>query len=219
MRFFLDTANLDQISKARDYGVLDGVTTNPSILSREGKDWRALAETICSMVEGPVSLEVMGTATGQMVAEAVELAKIGPNVVVKIPMTKDGIKAVAVLRDMNIPVNVTLIFSPLQALLAAKAGANYVSPFVGRLDDIGHNGMEIVVQIQTIFEQYGYDSEVLVASVRSTAHVLEAAMVGANIVTIPFSILEQLFSHPLTSAGLDIFMRDAQGSGWKSKNR
>ena len=208
MEFFIDTANLDEIRKAKEYGLVDGVTTNPTLLAREGGDWRKQAELICKEVEGPVSLEVVGTTAKEMVAEAQELVKFGPQVVIKIPMIAEGLIATRELTGMNIDTNVTLIFSPLQALLAAKAGATYVSPFVGRLDGISHDGMEIVQQIVTIYENYAYETKVIVASIRHPRHVLEAALMGADVSTIPFNVIGQLAQHPLTDLGLQAFLKD-----------
>ncbi|MGX9365057.1 fructose-6-phosphate aldolase [Desulfoplanes sp. PS50] len=212
MKFFIDTANLDEIRKAKKLGMVDGVTTNPSLMAKEAGDWREVAAAICREVDGPVSLEVIAQDAGGMIEEAKDLVGFGPNVVVKIPMTMEGIKAVHELHAKDIPTNVTLVFSPLQALLAAKAGANYVSPFVGRLDDVGHGGMELVSQILTIYDNYMFDTEVIVASVRSTTHVLESAMLGAQIATIPFKVINQLAAHPLTDKGLKAFLAD-----WKMK--
>jgi len=208
MLFFIDTANVIEIKKAKEYGLIDGVTTNPTLLAREGGDWRKQAETICKEVEGPVSLEVVGITAREMVAEALDLVKFGPNVVVKIPMLAEGLIAVRELTSMDIATNVTLVFSPLQALLAAKAGATYVSPFVGRLDQIGHDGMELVEQILSIHENYGYATKVIVASIRHPKHVLDAAMMGADVATIPFGVIDQLVKHPLTDAGLEAFLKD-----------
>lgn len=212
MKFFIDTANLDEIRKAKKLGMVDGVTTNPSLMAKEAGDWREVAAAICREVDGPVSLEVIAQDARGMIEEAKDLVGFGPNVVVKIPMTMEGIKAVHELHAKDIPTNVTLVFSPLQALLAAKAGANYVSPFVGRLDDVGHGGMELVSQILTIYDNYMFDTEVIVASVRSTTHVLESAMLGAQIATIPFKVINQLVAHPLTDKGLKAFLAD-----WKMK--
>jgi transaldolase len=212
MKFFIDTANLDEIRKAKKLGMVDGVTTNPSLMAKEAGDWREVAAAICREVDGPVSLEVIAQGARGMIEEAKDLVGFGPNVVVKIPMTMEGIKAVHELHAKDIPTNVTLVFSPLQALLAAKAGANYVSPFVGRLDDVGHGGMELVSQILTIYDNYMFDTEVIVASVRSTTHVLESAMLGAQIATIPFKVINQLVAHPLTDKGLKAFLAD-----WKKK--
>ncbi|THB67417.1 MAG: fructose-6-phosphate aldolase [Desulfovibrio sp.] len=208
MEFFIDTANIDEIRQAKGYGLIDGVTTNPTLLAREGGDWRKQAEVIVNEVEGPVSLEVVGMTAEEMVAEAQDLVKFGSNVVIKIPMIMEGVKATRQLTDMGIKTNVTLVFSPMQALLAAKAGATYVSPFVGRLDGISHDGMEVISQIVTIYENYGYATKVLVASVRHPKHVLDAALMGADVSTIPFNVLSQFAKHPLTDLGLEAFMKD-----------
>jgi transaldolase len=208
MKFFLDTANLEEIRQARAYGLIDGVTTNPTLFSRESGDWRSLAEQICRETPGPVSLEVIGQTTAEMIAEANELVKIGPNVVVKIPMTLEGMAAVKELTAQAIDTNVTLVFHPLQALLAAKAGATYVSPFVGRLDALAQNGMEVVEQIVAIFRNYDFGAQVLVASVRHPMHVLEAALCGADVATIPFAVIRELSRHPLTDKGLETFLKD-----------
>jgi transaldolase len=208
MRFFLDTANLTQIAEVKELGLLDGVTTNPTIMSREGGDWRDQAERICEMVDGPVSLEVIGTTAEAMIKEAKDLVSFGENVVVKIPMIAEGLKALKKLSDQGIHTNVTLVFSPAQALLAAKLGATYVSPFVGRLDGLTHSGMEIVDQIRTIFDNYGFGTNILVASVRHPMHVLESALIGADVVTLPHSTIMQLMQHPLTDKGLDTFLSD-----------
>jgi transaldolase len=208
MRFFIDTANLEEIRKAKAYGLIDGVTTNPSLFAREKEDWRTLAQKICAEVEGPVSLEVVGLTAAEMVREGRDLVQFGPNVVVKIPMTMEGLAAVRELAAMGIDTNVTLVFSPLQALLAAKAGASYVSPFVGRVDDVGGEGMALVEQIVTIFTNYGFSTQTLVASVRSPMHILQSALLGADVATIPFNVLEKLSRHPLTDKGLDAFLAD-----------
>jgi transaldolase len=212
MKFFIDTAKLEEISKAHDLGLVDGVTTNPSLCAQIGiaskEQFQAHIRTICELVQGPVSAEVVATEADAMVAEARELAKIHDWVTVKIPMTADGLKATRILATAGIKVNVTLIFQPLQALLAAKAGAAYVSPFVGRLDDINHRGLEIVEQIGTIFENYGFDTEIIVASVRHPLHVLEGALAGADIATVPYGVLMQLLRHPLTDIGLQKFLED-----------
>jgi transaldolase len=208
MKFFLDTANLEEIRQARAYGLIDGVTTNPTLFSRESGDWRTLAEQICRETPGPVSLEVIGQTAAEMIAEANELVKIGPNVVVKIPMTLEGMTAVKELTAQAIDTNVTLVFHPLQALLAAKAGASYVSPFVGRLDALSQNGMEVVEQIVAIFRNYDFGTQVLVASVRHPMHVLEAALCGADVATIPFAVIRELSRHPLTDKGLETFLQD-----------
>lgn len=208
MEFFLDTANLEEIKRAQELGLIDGVTTNPSLLAKEGGDWRAQAKEICQMVSGPVSLEVVATEAEEMVNEARELVKFGPNAVIKIPMTLEGINAVRQLRDMDIPTNVTLVFSVNQALLAAKAGATYVSPFVGRLDDIGTTGMDLVGEILEVYEQYDFETQVIVASIRHPEHVLQSARMGAHVATVPFAVLEKLASHPLTDIGLEKFLKD-----------
>ncbi len=208
MKFFIDTANIDEIKKAWELGVIDGVTTNPSLISKEKKEPVALFKEICAIVDGPISAEVIGTRADEMVKEAEELAKIHENIVVKIPMIEEGLKAVKRLTAAGIKTNVTLIFSPSQALLAAKAGATYVSPFVGRLDDISHNGMDIVADIQTIYENYDFDTEIIVASIRNPLHVIEAALIGADIATIPYSVIGQLIRHPLTDIGLEKFLKD-----------
>lgn len=218
MKFFIDTANLKEIRTAKELGVLDGVTTNPSLVAKEGREFFDLIGEICTLVDGPVNAEVLGENEKDMVREAREISKIHPNVVVKIPMTVEGLKAARTLREEEIRTNVTLIFSPLQALLAAKAGADFVSPFIGRLDDVSHVGMELVEQITTIFGNYGYDTEVIVASVRHPLHVLEAALIGADIVTMPFKVIDQLVKHPLTDVGLARFLGDwKKGPGAKNK--
>jgi len=208
MKFFIDTANIEEIKKAWDLGVLDGVTTNPSLISKEGKDPVKLFREICSIVDGPVSAEAVTLTAGEMVKEARSLSKIHKNIVVKIPMIEEGLKAVKRLSSMGIKTNVTLIFSPSQALLAAKAGATYVSPFVGRLDDISHVGMDIVGDILDIYENYGFQTEVIVASIRNPLHVVDAARMGAHIATIPYSVIIQLLKHPLTDIGLAKFLKD-----------
>lgn len=208
MKFFIDTANTKEIREAWDLGVIDGVTTNPSLISKEKRNAIEVFKEICGIVDGPVNAEVVSLDADGMVKEAQELAKIHKNIVIKIPMTKDGLKAVKKLSGLGIRTNVTLIFSPNQALLAAKAGASYVSPFVGRLDDITHYGMELVGQIMEIYENYGFDTEVIVASVRNPLHVLDAARMGAHIATIPFAVIEQLSKHPLTDIGLEKFLKD-----------
>ena len=216
MQFFIDTADLEEIRQARDMGLADGVTTNPSLLAQAcgaGSDWRAQAAEIVALVDGPVSLEVFATEAEAMLAEARELVRLGPNVVVKIPATAQGLLAVRRLAQSGIRTNVTLVFSPLQALLAAKAGASYVSPFVGRLDDVGHRGMQLVEEILTIFRQYGFTTEVIVASIRSPEHVREAALAGAHVSTIPYKVLLGLLRHPLTEQGLDRFLKDAAKLG------
>ena len=208
MKFFIDTANIEEIKKAWGLGVIDGVTTNPSLVSKEGKDPVALLREICSIVNGPVSAEAVTMTADEMVREGKALAKIHKNIVVKIPMIEEGLRAVKKLSGMGIKTNVTLVFSPSQALLAAKAGATYVSPFVGRLDDISHVGMEIVSDIMEIYENYMFNTEVIVASVRNPLHVVEAARMGAHIATIPYSVIIQLIKHPLTDIGIQKFLKD-----------
>jgi len=208
MKFFIDTANVSEIRKAAEWGLIDGVTTNPSLLSKEGGDPIEVLREITKIVEGPVNAEVVSLDAEGMIREGLSHAKIAQNIVVKVPMTLEGLKATRQLTSQGLKVNVTLIFSPTQALMAAKAGATYVSPFVGRLDDISESGMELVRQILTIYENYSFDTEVLVASVRNPIHVVEAALMGAHIATIPFKVLEQLSRHPLTDAGIEKFMED-----------
>jgi transaldolase len=210
MKFFIDTANLDEIREAASIGILDGVTTNPTLLAKEkGKgDFKTILKKICETVDGPVSGEVVAMDAEGMVKEAQELAKIHQNIVVKIPMCKEGLKAIRILDSKNIRTNCTLVFSPIQALLAAKAGASFVSPFVGRLDDASHVGMDLVADIVTIFENYEIEAEIIVASVRNPLHVVEAAVMGADIATIPFKVIEQLIKHPLTDVGIKKFLQD-----------
>jgi len=208
MKFFADTANIEEIKQIKKWGLLDGVTTNPTIISRENKPFREVVMEILEIVDGPVNLEVISIDAEGMVREAIKLASLSPNVVVKIPMTTEGIMAVKELSSRGIKTNVTLTFSPTQALIAAKAGANYVSPFIGRWDDISTEGMQVVEDILTIFNNYGYRTEVIVASVRHPIHILQAARLGAHIVTAPFKVLEQLFHHPLTDIGLKRFLED-----------
>lgn len=208
MKIFLDTANIEEIKKGVNWGIVDGVTTNPTLVSKENAVFEDRIVEICETVRGPVSAEVISTDYEGMIEEAEKLAKLNPHVVVKIPMLPEGIKAVKTLSEKGIKTNVTLIFSPLQAYLAAKAGATYVSPFIGRMDDIGNTGMDIVGEIITIFENYQFATEVLVASVRHTEHVLEAALTGADVVTIPFGVLEKMFKHPMTDIGLERFLKD-----------
>ena len=208
MKFFLDTASIDEIREAASLGILDGVTTNPSLVAKEGKDFRKLLDEILEIVDGPVSAEVIATDYEGILKEAREYASIHKNIVVKVPLIKEGLKAVKILSDENIKTNVTLCFSPTQALLAAKAGATYISPFIGRLDDISTNGMELIEQIVQIYRNYSYETQVLVASVRHPLHVVEAALIGADVCTIPFAVINKLFNHPLTDIGLDKFLSD-----------
>ena len=208
MKFFLDTGNIDEIREGIGMGMVDGVTTNPSLIAREKKDFESVVKEVLALVDGPVSLEVVSEDVDGMVEEGRKLAARADNVVVKVPMTMEGLKATKILADEGIAVNQTLIFSPLQALLAAKAGAAYVSPFIGRLDDVSHDGMELVEQILTIIENYAYECEVIVASVRHPLHVLDAAMLGADVVTMPFKVLQQMARHPLTDVGVQRFLDD-----------
>jgi transaldolase len=208
MKFFIDTANLEEIKKAYSIGVIDGVTTNPSLIAKEKREPIGLLKEICNIVKGPVSAEAVSTKAEDLIKEARELAKIAPNIVVKIPMTEEGLKAVKQLSSEGIKTNVTLVFSPSQALLAAKAGATYVSPFVGRLDDISHTGMDLIADIITIYENYLFETEVIVASIRNPLHVVEAAKIGAHIATIPYSVITQLLKHPLTDIGIERFTKD-----------
>ena len=208
MKIFLDTANIESIKRYNDMGAVDGVTTNPTLLSKEKGHPAEIMREITKLIKGPVSLEVVGTETDGMIEEAHRLVKFGPNVIVKIPMIPEGLKAVRQLREEGIKTNVTLIFSSNQALLAAKAGASYVSPFIGRIDDIGHDGMVIIKEIVQIFANYEFDTEVLVASVRHPIHVVEAAKIGAHIVTLPPEILGKMMLHPLTEKGLNSFLSD-----------
>ncbi|MDL2268707.1 fructose-6-phosphate aldolase [Desulfosarcina sp. OttesenSCG-928-A07] len=212
MKFFIDTANVEEIREAHAMGMVDGVTTNPSLIAKEGRVFETVIKEICDIVDGPISAEVISLNADGMLAEARELAKIHKNIVIKIPMTVDGLKATRQLSQEGIKTNVTLIFSPLQALMAAKAGATYVSPFVGRLDDLSQDGMELVDQIVQIFNTYGFETEVIVASIRNPLHVLQSAMIGADIATIPFSVLSKLAAHPLTDKGIQAFLADWEKS-------
>src|SRR4030042_7014958 len=208
MKFFIDTAYINEIKTAVSYGLVDGVTTNPSLVSKTGKDLLTVLKEICDVVEGPINAEVVSTESSDMVKEGKQLAQIHPNIVVKIPMCLEGLKATRTLSQAGLRVNMTLIFSPLQALIAAKTGAAYVSPFIGRLDDISQVGMDLVDPIVTIFDNYEFDTEIIVASIRNPVHVLEAALLGADIATIPFSVMEQLTKHPLTDIGIERFLSD-----------
>ena len=216
MKFFLDTANLDEIRDAASIGILDGVTTNPTLVSKQGeqKGFKQLVKEICEIVNGPVSAEVISTDIERMLDEARDLAEIHPHVVVKMPLTEDGIRATKMVSDEGIKVNVTLVFSPSQALIAAKAGATYVSPFVGRLDDISEIGMNIVKDIVDIYKNYSFNTQVLVASIRHPVHVVEAGKAGAHVSTMPYKVFKQLLKHPLTDTGLERFLSD-----WKDVKR
>jgi transaldolase len=208
MKIFIDTANLEQIEEVDSWGILDGVTTNPSLVAKEKGDFKILVRKICETVGGPVSVEAMSTKTEEIYKEGKELAKIHPNIVIKVPMTEEGLKATRMLAKDGIKVNMTLIFSANQALLAAKAGASYVSPFIGRLDDIGQDGMDLVAEIMDIFDNYDLGSEIIVASVRHPIHVTQAARMGADIATIPYDVLKKMFKHPLTDIGIERFQKD-----------
>jgi len=214
MKFFIDTANIDEIKEAASLGILDGVTTNPSLVAKEGKNFRELLDEIIKIVDGPISAEVISTDYDGMLKEAHELAAIHKNIVVKIPLIKEGLKAVKTLSGEGINTNVTLCFSTSQALLAAKAGATYISPFVGRLDDISTSGMDLISQIVQIYSNYNYQTEVLVASIRHPLHLVEAALMGADVCTIPFAVINKLFNHPLTDIGIDKFLSD-----WKKLDK
>jgi transaldolase len=211
VKFFIDTANIDEIKEAAAMGLLDGVTTNPSLVAKEGKDFKKLLNEIIEVVDGPISAEVVSTNFDGMMEEAKELSAIHKNIVIKIPLIPEGIKAVKALSSIGIKTNVTLCFSASQAILAAKAGATYISPFVGRLDDISHSGMQLIDQIVTIYNNYGFNTQVLVASIRHPLHLVEAAELGAHVATIPFAVIKKLFNHPLTDSGLDKFLSD-----WKT---
>ena len=209
MKFFIDTANPDEIKAAYEMGIIDGVTTNPTLISKEKKDFESLIEEICKIIKGlPISLEVLSLNSEGMIEEARRLSRMGENIVVKIPMTTEGLKAIKALVSEGIKTNTTLVFSPTQALLAAKAGTTYVSPFIGRLDDIAQTGMELIEQIVTIFTNYGFESQVIVSSIRHPIHVLEAALIGADVATIPYKVIEQLVKHPLTDIGISRFLED-----------
>ncbi|MBT7591368.1 MAG: fructose-6-phosphate aldolase [Candidatus Scalindua sp.] len=208
MKFFIDTADVNEIKEAESLGILDGVTTNPTLISRTGRPFKETIEEICTIVKGPESAEVVSTDTEGIIKEGRDLAKIADNIVVKVPLIKDGLKAVKVLTSEGIKVNVTLCFSSNQALLAAKVGATYISPFVGRLDDKGHTGMEVIDEIRTIYDNYGFETEIIVASIRNPLHVRDAALMGADIATIPFAVFNNIVKHPLTDEGLKNFLAD-----------
>ncbi len=208
MKFFIDSGSVEEIKDANTFGWVDGVTTNPSIVAKSGVDFKTLIKEICQIVKGPVSAEVLSTTAGDMVTEGESLAKIADNVVIKIPLTAEGLKATKAFSERGIQTNVTLCFQPIQALLAAKAGATMVSPFIGRLDDIGTSGMAMISEIRQIYDNYGYETEILAASVRHSMHVLDAALVGADICTLPFKTMKQLVNHPLTDKGLEQFLSD-----------
>ena len=208
MKIFIDTANIDEIKKANDWGVIDGVTTNPTLVAQESRGFDEVVREIISIIDGPISLEVISLQSDEMVKEAIQMSGWSKNVVIKIPMTPEGLKAVKILNAKDFKTNVTLVFSVNQAILAAKSGATYVSPFVGRLDDIGQDGMQVVRDMVNIFKEYNFKTKIIVASVRHPLHVIEAAKVGAHVATIPFNVIEKMFSHPLTDAGLNKFLSD-----------
>ncbi|MDU1443806.1 MAG: fructose-6-phosphate aldolase [Clostridium cochlearium] len=214
MKFFIDTANVEEIKRVAKWGVLDGVTTNPTLIAREGRDLKEVIEEICSIVDGPISAEVISLESEKMIEEAKELTKIHKNIVIKIPMCEEGLKAVSKLNELGIQTNVTLIFSAQQALLAAKAGATYVSPFLGRIDDIGSLGIQLIEDIVTIFDNFAIESEIICASIRTPIHVLECAKAGGDIATVPYKVFLQMLKHPLTDRGIDQFLED-----YKSMNR
>ena len=211
MKLFIDTANTDEIKEANDLGVICGVTTNPSLIAREGRDFKTVIDEITQIVDGPVSAEVISLEAEKMVEEAIPLSKINKNIVIKIPMTKEGLKATKILSSMGIRTNVTLIFSAAQALLAARAGATYVSPFLGRLDDIDSEGMRLIEDIVTIFDMHSIETEIIAASIRSPLHVTQAAKLGAHIATVPYKVICQMINHPLTDAGIEKFLKDWEG--------
>ena len=212
MKFFVDTADVEEIKKAVDLGMCDGVTTNPSLIMKSGREQKEVILEIAKIVSGPISVEAISEDTEGMVKEAEEFATWAPNIVVKVPMTKEGIKAVRILKEKNIPTNVTLIFSASQALIAAKAGAAYVSPFVGRLDDLSNDGMVLIEEIMDIFDNYDFETQVIVASIRDPVHVVESAMLGADIATIPAKVIEKMWKHPLTDKGIAQFLADYEKS-------
>ena len=213
MELYIDTANIDEIRKAADLGVLDGVTTNPSLIAREGVDFHSRMAEICKIVPGPVSAEVVSLEHDGMISEADELLKIASNIVIKLPCTVQGLKACKTLSDRGVLVNMTLCFQPLQAMMVAKAGAYLVSPFLGRIDDIGGDGMELIQQIRTIYDNYGYTTKILSASIRHPLHLVQCALVGSDVATVPFKVISQMMKHPLTDSGLEAFLAD-----WKNKN-
>jgi transaldolase len=208
MRIFIDTANIEEIEKAAQLGVLDGVTTNPSLLAKEKGSYKEILLKICEIVDGPVSAEVTALDVKGMLAEAEDLSKIHKNIIIKVPITREGLIATKQLSEKGVEVNMTLCFSPLQALLAAKAGAAYISPFVGRLDDVSHDGMDLIETIVQIYDNYGFETNVLVASIRHPLHVVDAALIGADVVTVPYKVIEQMMQHPLTDSGIKKFLAD-----------
>ncbi|MDD4343438.1 MAG: fructose-6-phosphate aldolase [Eubacteriales bacterium] len=211
MKIFIDTANIDEIKKASELGILSGVTTNPSLIAKEGRDFVQVVKEITEIVDGPISAEVVSLTKDEMVKEAKELVKIHENIVIKIPMIPEGLKAISVLSDLGIRTNCTLIFSANQAILAANAGATYVSPFIGRIDDIGYNGMQLIEELTEIFDNYYYDTEIIAASIRHPMHVTDVARAGADIATIPYKVIEQMMKNPLTDIGVEKFLKDWEG--------
>ncbi|OGW85328.1 MAG: fructose-6-phosphate aldolase [Omnitrophica bacterium RIFCSPLOWO2_01_FULL_45_10] len=214
MKLFIDTANIDEIKEANALGIIDGVTTNPSLIAKEGRDFITVVKEICSIVDGPISAEAVSSKSDEIIKEARNLTKVHKNIVVKIPITAEGLKATKVLSREGVKTNLTLCFSPTQALLAAKAGATYVSPFIGRLDDISEVGIDLIRDIKAIFTNYGIKTQIIVASIRNSVHVLEAAKIGADIATVPYNVLKALLKHPLTDIGIDRFLKD-----WQSVSR
>lgn len=212
MKFFLDTGDIDEIKLASKWGIVDGVTTNPSIIAKTGRSQSDVIKEISSLIDGPISAEVISIHCDEMVKEGLELSKIHKNIVIKLPLTEDGISACKVLSEQNIKTNVTLCFSANQALLAAKNGATYISPFIGRIDDTGHDGLELIADIKRIFDNYGFQTQILAASVRHSAHVRECALIGAHVATMPYKAMKQLFGHPLTTSGLEQFLKDHENS-------
>jgi transaldolase len=208
MKIFLDTANVDHIKEANSWGIIDGVTTNPTLIAKEGRDFKECVSEICNIVDGPISAEVVSMKSQEMVPEAQELAKIHKNIIIKVPIIPEGLKTIKQLNELNIKTNATLVFSANQALLAAKAGATFVSPFIGRLDDIGHIGMDIIRDTMIIFENYNFETEVIVASVRNPIHVIDAAIAGAHIATVPWPVLQKMVKHSLTDVGIERFLKD-----------
>ena len=212
MKIFLDTANLDELRAGAELGIVDGVTTNPSLVAKEGMDFKTLVEKICEIIPGPVSAEVVSTTCGEMVKEARELSKIAENIIVKLPTVSEGVKALKICAAEEIKTNLTLVFQPLQALVVAKAGATYCSPLLGRLDDIGHDGMGLIDEIRLIYDNYGFQTEILAASLRHPLHVVQAAKAGADVGTLPYAVFQQLLNHPLTDIGLEKFLADYKKS-------
>lgn len=211
MKIFIDTANIDEIKKASELGILSGVTTNPSLIAKEGRDFVQVVKEITEIVEGPISAEVVSLTSDEMIKEAKELVKIHENIVIKIPMIPEGLKAISILSEMGIRTNCTLVFSVNQAILAANAGATYVSPFIGRIDDIGYNGMQLIEELTEVFDNYYYDTEIIAASIRHPMHVTDAARAGADIATIPYKVIEQMMKNPLTDIGVEKFLKDWEG--------